>query len=142
MLQIDRAKCTGCGNCIEACPFNAISLVGAKAQIDQSLCRLCNKCISVCPEGAISVVQEPVAAQSEFESQNASSGFNRADGQPFRGNPAFADGQKNIPINPQPHFPLGQGQGMHRGGSGGRGRGFGQGLGMGRGGGRGRGRKA
>jgi len=139
MLEVDVTKCTGCGDCAEACPFNAILLVGGKAKIEQSLCRLCNKCIAVCPEGAIGMVQEPVAAQSEFESQNAGVGFNESHEQPFRRNPSFAEGQKSGTTNPQQHFPFGQGRGLRRGG--GRGRGFGQGFGMGRGGGRGRGRQ-
>ncbi|GBE26649.1 ferredoxin [bacterium BMS3Bbin03] len=139
MLEVDATKCTGCGDCAEACPFNAIVFIGTKAKIEQSLCRLCNKCISACPEGAIGIVQEPVEAQSGFESQKENSGFNRAAEHSFRENPAFAGRQKNIPINPRPNSSFGQGQGMRRGGGGGSG-GFGQGLGMGRGGG-GRGRR-
>lgn len=50
---IDKNKCTGCGQCIEACPFDAISLVKGKAEIDASLCRSCNKCIRSCPVRAI-----------------------------------------------------------------------------------------
>lgn len=136
MLEVDVTKCSGCGDCAVACPFNAILMVNGKANIEQSLCRLCNKCISVCPEGAIGMVQEPVTAQ------NANSAYNGPTERPSLGNPAFAGGQQNMPVNPRPQFPFGQGRGMRRGGGGGRGRGFGQGLGMGRGGGKGRGRQA
>lgn len=50
---IDKEKCTGCGQCIDACPFDAISLINGKAEIDASLCRSCNKCIRSCPVRAI-----------------------------------------------------------------------------------------
>ncbi len=142
MLEVDVTRCTGCGDCAEACPFNAIVLINAKAKIEQSMCRLCNQCIAVCPEGAIGIVQEPVSPQPVFDSQNANLNSNATAERPYRENPAFAYGQRNFPLNPQPPFPFGRGQGMRRGGGGGRGRGLGQGFGTGRGSGKGRGRKA
>ena len=50
---IDKDKCTGCGQCVDACPFDAISLVNGKTEIDSSVCRSCNKCIRSCPVRAI-----------------------------------------------------------------------------------------
>ena len=51
--KIDKAICTGCGECVKACPFKAISLVDNKAVIDYSICKHCNICVKACPEGAI-----------------------------------------------------------------------------------------
>ena len=50
---IDKTKCTGCGECIEVCPFKAISLKNGKAVIDYSKCNNCNVCIKSCPVNAI-----------------------------------------------------------------------------------------
>ena len=51
--QIDKDKCTGCGQCVQTCPFNAISIEGGKAVIDPNLCRDCKKCVRACPVRAI-----------------------------------------------------------------------------------------
>jgi len=48
-------KCTGCGECVKACPVNAISLKNKKAVIDGSICIGCATCIAVCPFAAIDV---------------------------------------------------------------------------------------
>ncbi len=53
-IHIDREKCTGCGLCVQACPFGAVSLQERKALIDYENCTLCGACASICPaEGAI-----------------------------------------------------------------------------------------
>ena len=48
---LDR-KCTGCGQCVAGCPFQAIELVGNKAAINAG-CRVCGLCLRACPERAI-----------------------------------------------------------------------------------------
>ena len=59
-IRVDREKCSGCGACIESCPFDAIGMKDEKAEINE-LCQLCRACLSVCPEGAI----EEIAEQSD-----------------------------------------------------------------------------
>lgn len=45
--------CIGCGKCVSACAFDAITLENNLAYIDQEKCRLCRKCESVCPQHSI-----------------------------------------------------------------------------------------
>jgi MinD superfamily P-loop ATPase len=49
----DKAKCTACGKCAEACNYNAIAVVKGKVLIFNELCHSCGVCSYVCPEGAL-----------------------------------------------------------------------------------------
>jgi len=53
--KVKRKKCVGCGECIEHCAQNAISLNDKKAEIDPKKCVGCGECILICPNGAINV---------------------------------------------------------------------------------------
>ena len=50
--EVNREKCTGCGNCIDVCPTEAIRIEDGKAVITME-CVDCGACPRVCPEGAI-----------------------------------------------------------------------------------------
>ena len=54
---VDAAACDGCGDCIEACPFGAIELVGndgrGVATIAEAGCKGCGACTPVCHTSAI-----------------------------------------------------------------------------------------
>ncbi len=52
---VDSAKCTGCGDCVEVCPPQCISLVEEVATIAERFCEECGECVDECPEGAISL---------------------------------------------------------------------------------------
>lgn len=54
-------NCQGCiaKKCVEACPFNAISIVNRKAYINQDLCKECGKCKNACPYNAIADQMRP-----------------------------------------------------------------------------------
>ncbi|HHY45926.1 MAG TPA: 4Fe-4S binding protein [Firmicutes bacterium] len=41
--------CTGCGSCVGACSYQALSLVDGRPRVDQSRCILCGYCAAACP---------------------------------------------------------------------------------------------
>lgn len=51
MIQIAQ-NCVGCGKCVSACPFGALSVVGGKATASAA-CTMCGSCVSVCPMHAL-----------------------------------------------------------------------------------------
>lgn len=51
-IIIDDELCTGCGNCVDSCPFGAIELENDKAKILPN-CNLCGVCVEICPVEAI-----------------------------------------------------------------------------------------
>jgi len=53
-LNIDIAKCTGCGTCAEICPVDAIT-VNDTAHVNEETCVECGTCVEECPEQAISL---------------------------------------------------------------------------------------
>jgi heterodisulfide reductase subunit A len=58
--------CTGCRECVEICPEDAITIVDEKAVIDDLACTGCGMCIPICPENAIdmqSYSEEQLLAQ-------------------------------------------------------------------------------
>jgi Fe-S-cluster-containing hydrogenase component 2 len=56
MYRVDEATCTGCGECVEACPTEAIALMDGRAHIDDAACIDCRSCADACPQGAIAMV--------------------------------------------------------------------------------------
>jgi len=52
---VDREKCTGCGECVEVCPLDAITLKDDVAVINEEECSDCGSCVDVCPTEAITL---------------------------------------------------------------------------------------
>ncbi len=58
MLEINHGKCTTCGQCIETCPVNALSLAGPELPpvVNRERCVECGVCVSICPTEAIELI--------------------------------------------------------------------------------------
>lgn len=53
--KVDADTCTGCGECVEACPLEAIEIKEEIAVVDEDTCSDCGACVDVCPTEAITV---------------------------------------------------------------------------------------
>jgi ferredoxin len=56
-VSINEKLCRGCGRCVNACPYRAVSfhtnaLGSGYAVVDEALCKGCGNCISICPSDA------------------------------------------------------------------------------------------
>ena len=51
--KVDADECIGCGDCIERCPMEALTMKEELAVVDEKRCIGCGLCIRSCPTGAI-----------------------------------------------------------------------------------------
>ena len=55
LLEINREACTGCGACLQVCPFGALSLDSENIAIVSEACTGCGACLPECPVEALSL---------------------------------------------------------------------------------------
>lgn len=58
--EVDSNLCMACGECVQRCQFNAITL-GTHLVIESRRCTGCGVCVIACPEGALHLVLRPEA---------------------------------------------------------------------------------
>jgi Na+-translocating ferredoxin:NAD+ oxidoreductase RNF subunit RnfB len=65
VLEVDRAKCTGCAKCVGACPVEALGLASANdpqkpkrkvARLEEKACLGCGVCVATCPARGLRLV--------------------------------------------------------------------------------------
>jgi heterodisulfide reductase subunit A-like polyferredoxin len=59
LAQVDPELCDACGDCVETCQFQAISLGESCSVVDEDACMGCGLCVSHCMQGAVTLVLEP-----------------------------------------------------------------------------------
>lgn len=82
MVRVDSARCTGCGNCVDICPQQAITIHDNLAMINETLCIQCGTCAEVCSAGAIHELA-PAHAKLSKGGERMTYGYGRGFG--FRG---------------------------------------------------------
>lgn len=57
--RVDEDACIACGDCVEVCPFEALTLDEYVAVVDKDLCMGCGVCATHCVQEALTLVREP-----------------------------------------------------------------------------------
>jgi len=57
MVKADKDTCTGCGDCIDRCQVEALSLVNETISVNENMCFGCGNCVSVCPTESLTMVR-------------------------------------------------------------------------------------
>ncbi|MBW1696181.1 MAG: 4Fe-4S dicluster domain-containing protein [Deltaproteobacteria bacterium] len=61
LTTVDRRKCSGCEECLEACTSEVFEIRDGKAEaVRDEDCVGCESCVEVCKEGAITVTDTEV----------------------------------------------------------------------------------
>lgn len=68
--QVDDTQCMGCGECLSACQFSALT-VDEVAKVQETRCVGCGVCIPACPQSALGLVRrmneaEPPVTQADW----------------------------------------------------------------------------
>ncbi|MBL7075513.1 4Fe-4S binding protein [candidate division KSB1 bacterium] len=136
MIWIDLQSCTGCGACVDTCPWGAIYLEDGKAEIDGSKCNDCGACLNTCPNNALQYQVPIIAAESTDQDEIEMGKLPYSPTVEPMGAPAFPPPLTRtggFPLSPIQHVPGPfERIGMGRRGGMGRGRGKRQGRGRGR----------
>jgi electron transfer flavoprotein alpha subunit len=93
-IVVDINKCTGCGECLSACPSGAIVIKDGKAFITEN-CEYCMTCLSMCPEEAITKIEDEKPEDADIKA--------------YKGVWAFAE-QRNGKVAPVAYELLGVGR--------------------------------
>lgn len=82
MIQIDPARCIGCGLCVEDCFPGALMLNGKKAHLTTpESCIGCGHCIAICPQNAVTddtLPMDDITPLTSFDTPEALLGLMRS----------------------------------------------------------------
>jgi heterodisulfide reductase subunit A len=56
IAEVNSQRCAGCGQCVAACPYQAIELERGIAKVNGYLCKGCGTCAGTCPNKAMSLL--------------------------------------------------------------------------------------
>jgi heterodisulfide reductase subunit A len=56
IAQVDIGLCAGCGQCVTACPYDAIVLEDGHADVKGFICKGCGTCAAACPNKAMNLI--------------------------------------------------------------------------------------
>ena len=59
LCKVDENECIACGDCVERCPFGALSVPDDVCVVDSARCVGCGVCIIACPSDALSLERLP-----------------------------------------------------------------------------------
>lgn len=64
-------SCTGLGDCVKVCSYNAISIRNGIAVVDSSKCRACGLCFTACPNNLIEMkpLSNPIAVRCHSDDE-------------------------------------------------------------------------
>jgi ferredoxin len=63
LCRLNERLCTGCGECGEICPFDALSFESGEPRVNEALCMGCGVCTSVCDTQALTLVRDPARGE-------------------------------------------------------------------------------
>lgn len=77
IVEIDEARCSGCGECAAACAEGAIMIIDGKAKlISENYCDGLGACLGECPEDALTITEreseefDPLAVEEHLKSES------------------------------------------------------------------------
>jgi heterodisulfide reductase subunit A len=56
IASVNAVDCAGCGQCVAACPYQAIRIVNSAAEVNQYQCKGCGTCAAACPNKAMTLI--------------------------------------------------------------------------------------
>jgi len=65
LLDVDKSVCIGCEQCVDSCPFGALSLKGDTIVVNEK-CTGCGACIESCPAMALRLSKAPAAKAEDL----------------------------------------------------------------------------